>query len=83
MLVQLENVMGMVENISAGGMRVIPDAFPERITNVQISFKNNEDKLFELTGNIVWFRGIGDDKYQIGVKFSKLFDQFEKELGLD
>ena len=65
MMVQLENVLGMVENIS------------------QISFRNNEDKLFELTGNIVWFKGIGDDKYQIGLKFSKLFDQFEKKFTLE
>ena len=83
MMVQLENVLGMVENISEGGMRIIPDSFPERITSVQISFRNNEDKLFELTGNIVWFKGIGDDKYQIGLKFSKLFDQFEKKFTLE
>ena len=79
MMVQLDDVYGVVENMTKAGMRIVPDSFPERITDVYISFRDKKDKLFELSGNIVWFKGIGDDKYQIGVKFNRLFDKFDKE----
>ena len=68
-------VVGLAENVSSSGMRIIPDSFPERITNVHISFKNNKDELFEISGNIVWYEKIKDGRYKIGVEFNEPVDQ--------
>ena len=46
MVVQLDDIFGLVENVSCSGMRMIPDEFPERITDVYISFKNKKNELF-------------------------------------
>lgn len=72
--------MGKTLNISTGGLNFVCSAPLPTSWGLHIDLVLEDDEILQVTGRIVHVEEVSDDRYRVGVKFTKLTDELRERL---